>query len=91
MVYQEYFNKETPDIRGFTLITQNFVYAYREEVLDNNTMQVVLQVYERAAGNDEGMQSSIATTCSYQMQKSLDFHGQNLKLVGETSRIEKIS
>lgn len=45
MIYQEYQNDETPDIYGFTIITQNFVYAYREETLEDNTTQVVLQIY----------------------------------------------
>lgn len=89
MVYQEYFDEETPNIFGFTLITQNFVYAYREEVLEDGTTQVVLQVYEKSANGDSDIQSNIIAHCSYQMQKSLDFHGQNLKLIGEASRIEK--
>lgn len=85
MIYQEYFDEKTPDIRGFTLITQNFVYAYREEILEDKTTQVVLQVYEKSA--ESGKQSNL--DLSHQMRKSLDFSGQKLKLVGETSRIEK--
>ncbi|WP_298495150.1 hypothetical protein [Helicobacter sp. UBA3407] len=58
-------------------------------MLKYGTTQAVLQVYEKSANADSGIQSNIIAHCSYQMQKSLDFHEQNLKLIGKASRIEK--
>lgn len=79
MVYQEY-----SEMFGFTLTTQNLIYAYTEKTLNDSTTQVTLQIYEKAANADTD--SSIF---SNQKQKPKAFQGQNLKLIGETSRIEK--
>ncbi len=79
MVYQEY-----SEISGFTLTTQNLIYAYTEKALKDGTTQVALQIYEKAA--NDATDSSIF---SQKAQRPKTFQGQNLKLICEASRIEK--
>ena len=42
-------------------------------MLKYGTTQAVLQVYEKSANADSGIQSNIIAHCSYQMQKIIGF------------------
>ncbi|MBD5166115.1 hypothetical protein [Helicobacter sp.] len=79
MVYQEYL-----EMSGFTLTTQNLIYAYTEKTLKDGTTQVILQIYEKATDDDTD-----SNIFNQKTQKPKTFQGQNLKLIGEASRIEK--